>query len=180
LNNNNNNNKIAISTIKSSQQQSNQYFKHETAVVDDGAIIGNGTKIWHFSHIMGNSEIGENCNIGQNVFIANDVKIGKGCKIQNNVSLYKGLVAGDYVFFGPSCVFTNDKYPSCRNPISQEEYLKTIIEDDVSIGANATILCGIKIGKSALIGAGAVVVKDVEDGEIIVGNPARNINKKLK
>jgi len=150
-----------------------EYYVHETAIVDDDAIIGKGSKIWHYSHIM-KSEIGEDCNIGQNVFIGKDVKIGKNCKIQNNVSLYSGLEAEDNVFFGPSCVFTNDKNPRCEYS-KQGNYMKTYIEEGATIGANSTIVCGTRLGKYCLIGAGAVVTKDVEPYAVMVGNPAKKI-----
>jgi len=150
------------------------YFKHETAVVDEGALIGAGAKIWHFSHIMPNAELGENCNIGQNVFIASKVILGKNCKVQNNVSLYEGLVCGDDVFLGPSAVFTNVINP--RSAVSRKsEYKKTTIKNGVSIGANATIICGVTLGEYCFIGAGTVVTKDVPAFALIVGNPGKQI-----
>jgi UDP-2-acetamido-3-amino-2,3-dideoxy-glucuronate N-acetyltransferase len=150
------------------------YFVHETAIVDDGAIIGDNTKIWHYSHICKGAIIGKNCNIGQNVFIAGDAILGDNCKVQNNVSIYAGVEAGDYVFFGPSCVLTNDINP--RGMYSKNgEYIKTKLEDGVTLGANSTIVCGNTIGKHALIGAGAVVTKNVNDYCIMVGNPAKCI-----
>lgn len=145
-------------------------FIHPTSTVDNGAIIGNNTKIWHYSHICSGAIIGQNCSIGQNCYI-DSVKLGDNCKLQNNVSLYKGLEIGNNVFFGPSCVFTNDKIPRCKYP-KNGKYIKTIIEDDVSIGANATIICGIKLGKGCLIGSGSVVTKDVEPYTIVFGNPS--------
>ncbi len=152
----------------------NGYFAHETAIIDDGAIIGEGTKIWHYSHICKDAKIGKNCNIGQNVFIAGGAVLGDNCKVQNNVSIYAGVEAGNYVFFGPSCVLTNDINP--RGMYSKNgDYIKTIIEDGVTLGANSTIVCGNTIGKHALIGAGAVVTKSVENYSIMVGNPAKNI-----
>jgi UDP-2-acetamido-3-amino-2,3-dideoxy-glucuronate N-acetyltransferase len=136
-----------------------EYFAHETAVIDNGCIIGKGTKIWHFSHVMTGSEIGENCNIGQNVVISPGVKLGRNVKVQNNVSIYTGVICEDDVFLGPSMVFTN-----VINPRSAK---------GASIGANSTIVCGNKIGTFAFIGAGAVVTKDVKPYALVVGNPAR-------
>lgn len=151
-----------------------KYFAHETAIIDDGAIIGDNTKIWHYTHICKGAIIGKNCNIGQNVFIAGGAIIGDNCKVQNNVSIYAGVKAGNYVFFGPSCVLTNDINP--RGMYSKNgEYIETIIEDGVTLGANCTIVCGNNIGKHALIGAGAVVCKDVSEYSIMVGNPAKHI-----
>ncbi len=147
------------------------YFVHESSYIDDDVVIGDGTKIWHFSHIMSNSIIGEKCNIGQNVVISPDVKIGNGVKIQNNVSVYTGVVCEDYVFLGPSCVFTNVVNP--RSFIERKsEYKDTIIGKGASIGANVTIVCGHNIGKYALVGAGAVVTKHIPDYALVVGNPA--------
>lgn len=150
-----------------------EYFSHPTAIVSEKADIGLGSKIWHFSHVMGCS-IGEKCNIGQNCFIADGVKLGKNCGLQNNVSVYNGVIAEDNVFFGPSCVLTNDKNPR-REYSKNGKYVGTYIERGVSIGANATIVCGVRLGKYCLIGAGAVVTKDVEPYSIMVGNPARKI-----
>ncbi|OOM16639.1 acyltransferase [Clostridium saccharobutylicum] len=151
---------------------SNNYFVHESSYVDDNVKIGEGTKIWHFSHVMGNCEIGEKCNIGQNVVISPGVKLGKGVKIQNNVSVYTGVICEDYVFLGPSCVFTNVVNP--RSFIERKsEYKDTIIGKGASIGANVTIVCGHNIGKYALVGAGAVVTKHIPDYALVVGNPAR-------
>jgi UDP-2-acetamido-3-amino-2,3-dideoxy-glucuronate N-acetyltransferase len=145
---------------------------HPTAVVDDGAVIGAGTRIWHFCHVMAGARIGENCTLGQNVFVASEVVIGHGVKIQNNVSLYEGVVCDDDVFLGPSCVFTNVINP--RSAVSRKhEYRQTRIGKGATIGANATIVCGVKIGQFAFIGAGAVVTKDVGDFELIIGNPGR-------
>lgn len=149
----------------------NSYYKHESAIVDAGAIIGNNSKIWHFSHIM-KATIGTSCNLGQNVFVANNVIIGNGVKIQNNVSLYEGVIVEDDVFIGPSVVFTNVINP--RSFIERkDEYKKTIVKKGASIGANATIICGNTIGEFALIGAGAVITKDVLAFSIMTGNPAR-------
>lgn len=149
-----------------------EYFVHKSSYVDRCVKIGSGTKIWHFSHVMGDSEIGENCNIGQNVVISPKVKLGNNVKIQNNVSVYTGVICEDDVFLGPSCVFTNVINP--RSFISRkEEYRETVLEKGCSIGANATIVCGNRIGKYALVGAGTVVTKDVPDYALYVGNPGR-------
>ena len=151
-----------------------EFFAHETAVVDSPCEIGKGTKIWHFSHVMPNSTMGEHCNIGQNVVVSPDVVLGKNVKVQNNVSLYTGVVCEDDVFIGPSVVFTNISNP--RSAVSRrDQYLKTLIEKGASIGANATVICGNKIGQFALIGAGAVVTKNVLPHALVVGNPARQI-----
>lgn len=155
------------------------YFVHESSYVDEPSHIGQGTKIWHFSHIMKNSFIGESCNIGQNVVISSGVKIGKGVKIQNNVSVYTGVECEDGVFLGPSCVFTNVINP--RSFIERkEEYKKTLLRRGASIGANVTIVCGVTIGKYALLGAGTVVIQDVPDYAIVVGNPSRIIGYTCK
>lgn len=147
------------------------YFAHESSYIDDGCTIGSGTKIWHFSHIMSGSTIGERCNIGQNVVISPGVVLGKGVKIQNNVSVYTGVVCEDGVFLGPSCVFTNVINP--RAFIERKsEYRRTLLKQGASVGANATIICGCKIGRYALIGAGAVVTKDVPDYALVYGTPA--------
>lgn len=151
-----------------------EYFAHETAVIDAGCVIGRGTKIWHFSHVMPNSNIGENCNIGQNVVISPKVVLGKNVKVQNNVSIYTGVVCEDNVFLGPSMVFTNVINP--RSAIKRRnEYQKTIVKKGASIGANATIVCGNNIGEYAFIGAGAVVVKEVLPYALVVGNPSKQI-----
>jgi UDP-2-acetamido-3-amino-2,3-dideoxy-glucuronate N-acetyltransferase len=150
------------------------YFAHETAVIDVGARIAKGVKIWHFSHIMPGAVIGEKCNIGQNVFIADKVVLGKNVKIQNNVSVYAGVTCEDDVFLGPSCVFTNVLNP--RSAVNRQgEYLKTRVGKGASIGANATIVCGNDIGEYAFIGAGSVVTKTVLPYALLVGNPARQI-----
>ena len=150
------------------------YYVHETACVDDGAQIGAGTKIWHFSHISAGAEIGEGCTLGQNVFVADGVKIGSHCKIQNNVSVYEGVELGDYVFCGPSMVFTNVPRPRCKYPQRGAEFYKpTPVGEGASIGANATIVCGHKIGANAFIAAGSVVTKDVPAHAIMMGAPAR-------
>ena len=148
------------------------YFAHPTAVIDEGCEIGGGTKIWHFSHIMPNCKIGENCNLGQNVVVSPDVVLGKNVKVQNNVSIYTGVVCEDDVFLGPSMVFTNVINP--RSAVNRKnQYAKTLVKKGVTIGANATVVCGHDIGKFAFIGAGAVVTKDVPDYALLVGNPAR-------
>jgi len=150
------------------------YFAHETAVIDEGCEIGEGTKIWHFSHIMPNCTIGESCNIGQNVVVSPGVILGRNVKIQNNVSIYTGVICEDDVFLGPSMVFTNVTNP--RSAVNRKsEYAKTVVRKGASIGANATIVCGHDIGKFAFIGAGAVVTKHVPDYALVVGNPARQM-----
>ncbi len=149
-----------------------KYFAHETAVIDEGVMIGPGTKIWHFSHIMSGSVIGENCNLGQNVVVSPEVTLGNNVKVQNNVSIYTGVICQDDVFLGPSMVFTNVINP--RSAIKRrEEYLKTMVGKGATIGANATIVCGNDIGAFAFIGAGAVVTKEVPSYALIVGNPGR-------
>ena len=151
-----------------------EYFKHESSYVDEGCQIGNGTKIWHFSHIMSNCTIGENCNIGQKVVISPKVVLGNNVKIQNNVSVYEGVIAEDDVFMGPSMVFTNVLNP--RSHVSRkDEYRATILRKGCSIGANATIVCGHEIGEYAPIGAGTVVTKNVKPYALMVGNPARQL-----
>lgn len=150
------------------------YIAHHSAVIDEGSTIGNNTRIWHFSHIMTNSKIGENCNIGQNVVISPGVTIGNNVKVQNNVSIYTGVICDDDVFLGPSMVFTNVINP--RSAINRkDQYLKTRVCKGVSIGANATIVCGNDIGEYAFIGAGAVVTKSVLPFALVVGNPAKQI-----
>jgi UDP-2-acetamido-3-amino-2,3-dideoxy-glucuronate N-acetyltransferase len=149
-----------------------EYFAHETAVIDEGCKIGKGTKIWHFSHVMTGSEIGENCNIGQNVVISPGVKLGRNVKVQNNVSIYTGVICEDDVFLGPSMVFTNVINPRSAI-IRKDNYYITVVEKGASIGANATIVCGNKIGTFAFIGAGAVVTRDVKPFALVIGNPAR-------
>ena len=147
---------------------------HHTAIIDDGAQIGENTAIWHFSHIMSGAVVGQNCVVGQNVFIASDITIGNGVKIQNNVSVFSGVICEDDVFLGPSCVFTNVINP--RSAISRKnQFLKTLIKKGASIGANATIICGNTIGEYAMIGAGSVVTKDVPSYALIVGNPGKQI-----
>lgn len=150
------------------------YQAHETAVIDEGCQIGAGTRIWHFSHIMPDCVIGERCNIGQNVVISPGVVLGNNVKIQNNVSVYTGVVCEDDVFLGPSCVFTNVLNPRSAIP-RKDQYRKTLVRRGATIGANATIVCGHTIGEYALIGAGAVVTKDVPPYALVVGNPSRQI-----
>ncbi len=150
------------------------YFAHETAVVDEGCEIGDGTKIWHFSHIMPHCKLGNKCNIGQNVVISPDVILGNNVKVQNNVSIYTGVICEDDVFLGPSMVFTNVMNP--RSAVNRrDQYSKTIVKKGASFGANATIVCGNDIGEYAFIGAGSVVTKEVPDFALVVGNPARQI-----
>ena len=157
-------------------------FIHESSYVDENVKIGEGTKVWHFSHIQSGAKIGSNCSIGQNVNIGNNVLIGDSVKIQNNVSIYEGVELEDYVFCGPSMVFTNIKVPRSEFPQKGSNfYQKTLIKKSVSIGANATIVCGITIGEYAFIGSGAVVTKDVPPYSLVVGNPGRiigRVNKK--
>lgn len=149
-----------------------KFFAHPTAVIDEGCEIGDGTKIWHFSHIMPNCKIGERCNIGQNVVVSPEVVLGKNVKVQNNVSIYTGVTCEDDVFLGPSMVFTNVINP--RSAINRKnEYAKTVVKKGASIGANATIVCGHDIGEFAFIGAGAVVTKSVPAYALVIGNPAR-------
>lgn len=148
-------------------------FIHDTSVVDNNVQIGEGTKIWHFSHIQSGAKIGKKCSLGQNVNIANNVTIGDGCKIQNNVSVYEGVELEDYVFCGPSCVFTNDLTPRAKYPKGSVNYVRTLVQYGASIGANATIVCGNTIGKWAMIGSGAVVTTDVPDHALMLGVPAR-------
>ncbi|MBN2208645.1 MAG: N-acetyltransferase [Candidatus Coatesbacteria bacterium] len=149
------------------------YFVHETSVIDPGAEIGEGTQIWHFSHVMGGAKIGKGCKLGQNVFVAKGAVLGQNCKIQNNVSIYEGVVLEDDVFCGPSMVFTNIKTPRSafvRN--TTDDYLKTLVKTGASIGANATVVCGVTIGRHAFVGAGSVVSRDVPDYALVYGVPA--------
>ena len=150
------------------------YFAHETAVIDEGCIIGDGTKIWHFSHVMPNCEIGTKCNIGQNVVVSPQVILGNNVKVQNNVSIYTGVICEDDVFLGPSMVFTNVINPRSA-VIRRGEYMKTVVKRGASIGANATIVCGNDIGEYAFIGAGSVVTKEIPAYALVVGNPSRQI-----
>lgn len=152
--------------------QGNTYFSHPTAVIDPGARIGAGTKIWHFCHIMEGAIIGANCSLGQNVFVASGVELGRGTKVQNNVSIYSGVICEEEVFLGPSMVFTNVTNP--RSAINRKgAYEKTLVKKGATIGANATIICGNQIGRYAFIGAGSVVTQEVPDYALMVGNPAR-------
>ena len=150
------------------------YFAHPTAVIDDHANIGDDTKIWHFSHIMSNSELGKKCNIGQNVVVSPKVILGNNVKVQNNVSIYTGVVCEDDVFLGPSMVFTNISNPRSA-VIRKDSYENTIVRKGASVGANATVICGNEIGKYALIGAGAVITKNIKPYALVVGNPAKQI-----
>jgi len=150
------------------------YFAHESSYIDDGAVIGNGTKIWHFSHVMPGAVIGERCNLGQNVVVMPGTRIGNSVKIQNNVSIYEGVELEDDVFCGPSCVFTNVMNPRSHVP-RKNEYRRTLVKRGSSIGANATIICGVTLGEYAFIGAGAVVTADVPPYGLMVGVPARRI-----
>lgn len=152
----------------------NNYFSHETAVIDQGCSIGQGTKIWHFSHIMTNAVLGERCNLGQNVVVSPGVVLGNNVKVQNNVSIYTGVICEDNVFLGPSMVFTNILNPRSAI-IRRDQYVETRVEKGASIGANATIVCGNTIGRFALIGAGSVVTKAVPAYALIVGNPGKQI-----
>lgn len=148
-------------------------FIHPTSIVDDDVKIGEDTRIWHFCHIQSGASIGENCSLGQNVNVSNNVRIGNGVKVQNNVSIYEGVELEKYVFCGPSCVFTNDLTPRAKYPKGRSGYLKTIVREGATIGANATVVCGHVIGKWAMIGAGAVVASDVPAHALMLGVPAR-------
>ena len=150
------------------------FFAHETAVIDDGCDIGKDCRIWHFSHVMGNSVLGERCNLGQNVVVSPGVKLGQNVKVQNNVSIYTGVICEDDVFLGPSMVFTNISNPRSA-VIRRDQYVETLVKKGASIGANATIVCGNSIGEYALIGAGAVVTKEVKAYALVVGNPSKQI-----
>ncbi|WP_420461037.1 acyltransferase [Neolewinella sp.] len=150
------------------------YYVHPTAVVDEGARIGAGSKVWHFCHLMPDCELGEDCSLGQNVFVAGGVRLGRGCRVQNNVSLYAGLEVGEGVFIGPSAVFTNVRNP--RAGVDRRgQYATTVVERGVTIGANATIVCGVRLHEYAFVGAGAVVTKDVPAYALVVGTPARRV-----
>lgn len=150
------------------------FFAHESSIVDEGCRIGKGTKIWHFSHIMKGCVIGEQCNLGQNVVVSPDVVLGRNVKVQNNVSIYTGVICEDDVFLGPSMVFTNVINPR-SHILRRDQYMKTLVKKGASIGANATIVCGNEIGAYALIGAGAVVTRDVPDYALVIGNPGRQV-----
>jgi len=150
------------------------FFAHESAYVDDGAIIGRGTKIWHFSHVMSGAVIGERCNLGQNVVVMPGTRLGDNVKVQNNVSIYQGVTLEDDVFCGPSCVFTNVINP--RSHVSRkDEYKPTLVKRGASIGANATVICGVTLGEYCFLGAGAVVTTDVAAYALVVGVPARRV-----
>ena len=149
------------------------YSIHPTSIVDDDVKIGEGTVIWHFSHIQSGAKIGSNCSMGQNVNVSNNVRIGNGCKLQNNVSVYEGVELEDDVFCGPSCVFTNDLTPRAKYPKGRAAYKKTLVRRGASIGANATVVCGNTIGEWAMIAAGAVVTSDVPNHALMMGVPAR-------
>ena len=151
-----------------------KYYSHETAIIDSGALIGEGTKIWHFSHIMENCTIGKSCNLGQNVVVSPKVVLGNNVKVQNNVSIYSGVNCEDDVFLGPSMVFTNIINPRSA-VIRRDQYIETLVKKGASIGANATIICGNTIGSYSLIGAGSVITKDVPDYALIIGNPGKQI-----
>lgn len=149
------------------------YFAHESSYIDEGAVIGDGVKIWHFCHVQAGAVIGPRCSLGQNVSVSQKVHLGEGCKIQNNVSLYEGVVLEPYVFCGPSCVFTNDLTPRAKYPKGHTAYKPTLVRYGASIGANATIVCGCTIGRWAFIAAGAVVTCNVPDHALMIGVPAR-------
>tara|TARA_B100000945_G_C20407199_1_gene610665 strand:- start:908 stop:1414 length:507 start_codon:yes stop_codon:yes gene_type:complete len=149
-----------------------KYFIHPSSFVDENVLIGDGSKIWHFSHLLSGATIGRECSLGQNVSVGNNVKIGNYCKIQNNVSVYEGVTLEDYVFCGPSVVFTNIKIPRAKFPQKGSRYYKkTLIKKSTTIGANSTIICGVTIGEYAFIGAGSVITKDIPPFSLVVGNP---------
>lgn len=152
-----------------------KYFIHESSYIDDDVKIGENTKIWHFCHLLKGARIGANCSLGQNVNIGNNVKIGNGCKLQNNVSVYEGVELQDYVFCGPSMVFTNDLTPRAKYPKGSKGYKKTLLMKGATVGANATIVCGLKLGKWSMVAAGAVVTKNVKNYALMVGVPAKQI-----
>lgn len=154
----------------------NNFFCHDSSIIDEKVKIGDGSKIWHFCHISSNVLIGKNVTIGQNVFIGRNVVIGNGCKIQNNVSIYDGVILEENVFCGPSCVFTNVIFPRAKLE-QKNNFKKTIVKRNATIGANATIICGNEIGENSMIGAGAVVTKNVKKNTIVVGNPAKFLKK---
>lgn len=156
-------------------QKKNAHFVHETSIVDDNVEIGEKTKIWHFCHVQSGARIGKGCSFGQNVNVSNNVKIGDGCKVQNNVSIYEGVELEDYVFCGPSMVFTNDLTPRAKYPKGSAGYKKTVLHTGASIGANATVVCGHEVGRWAMVAAGAVVTKNVPDYALAAGVPAKQI-----
>ena len=156
-------------------QKKNAHFVHETSIVDDNVEIGEKTKIWHFCHVQSGARIGKGCSFGQNVNVSNNVKIGDGCKVQNNVSIYEGVELEDYVFCGPSMVFTNDLTPRAKYPKGSAGYKKTVLHIGASIGANATVVCGHEVGRWAMVAAGAVVTKNVPDYALVAGVPAKQI-----
>lgn len=153
--------------------KSKNYFVHPSSFIDDDVQIGEGTKIWHFCHIMSGARIGKNCKLGQSVFIDREVRIRNGVKIENNVSVYRGVTLEDYVFCGPSMVFTNVINPRSAHPRNIKEYRKTLVKKGATIGANATIICGVSLGRSAFVGAGTVITKDIPDYALVYGNPAK-------
>jgi UDP-2-acetamido-3-amino-2,3-dideoxy-glucuronate N-acetyltransferase len=162
--------------MPASEPSDRTYFAHESAYIDEGAQIGEGTKIWHFSHVLPKAVIGRNCVLGQNVVVMNNVRIGDHCKIQNNVSVYEGVELEDHVFCGPSMVFTNVLTPRCEFPrATSEHFQRTLVKRGASIGANATIVCGVTLGERCMVGAGAVVTRDVADNALVVGVPARQV-----
>lgn len=152
-----------------------KYYVHESSIIDTDVEIGDGTKIWHFSHIQSGAKIGKNCSLGQNVNISSNVKMGNGVKIQNNVSVYEGVELEDYVFCGPSMVFTNDFTPRSRYPKGRERYKRTLVKHDATLGANCTIVCGHIVGEFAMIAAGAVITKNVPAHALMAGVPAKQI-----
>jgi len=153
-----------------------KFYVHESSYIDEDVVIGDNTKIWHFSHVLKGARIGKNCSLGQNVNIGNNVVIGDGCKLQNNVSVYEGVELENHVFCGPSMVFTNDMTPRAKYPKGHDGYKKTMLKEGSTIGANATIVCGHTIGKWAMIAAGAVVTKDVPDYALMIGTPAKQVD----
>ena len=161
--------------LKDDLKMNKKYFVHTSSFIDDNVKIGDGTKIWHFCHIQTGAVIGEKCSFGQNVNVSNNVKIGNGCKLQNNVSVYEGVEMEDYVFCGPSMVFTNDLTPRAKYPKGSAGYKKTLLKTGSTVGANATIVCGNTLGKWSMIASGAVVTKDVPDHALMAGVPAKQI-----
>ena len=159
--------------MRNGHRERNAVFVHESTYIDDGVSIGAGTRIWHFSHVMGGAQIGERCTLGQNVFVGRNVKVGNNVKIQNNVSVYEGVILEDDVFCGPSCVFTNVDRPRSAFPTDYSNYLKTVIKRGATIGANATIVGGHTLGEYCFVGAGAVVTRDVPSYAVVYGNLAR-------